>query len=115
MRSPRRTMCASVLGFESIVLGLVTPVLIQVEGVSTPAGLVMGLGLAVAAVVIAGLLRSEWAYFLGFVLQVAALALGFFVPVMFVLGVAFGALWSAAYLLGRKIEIESADRSTSGH
>jgi Protein of unknown function (DUF4233) len=110
MRSPRRMMCASVLGFECIVLGLVTPVLISVEDVSTGIGLAIGLGLAAAAVLIAGLLRFEVAYAAGFALQVAALALGFVVPVMFVLGLIFGALWTTAYVLGRKIEREQAAR-----
>ena len=108
MRSPRRMMCASVLALECIVLGLVTPVLIAVEGVSTPKALVIGLGLALSAVVIAGLLRSEWAYLLGFALQVAALGLGFVIPDMFVLGLLFGALYTAAYILGRRIEAQQA-------
>lgn len=101
-------MCASVLGFECIVLGLVTPVLITVEGLSTATALVIGLGLAVAAIVIAGLLRAEWAYLLGFVLQAAAVALGFLVPAMLVLGAIFGALYTTAYVLGRKIEVQQA-------
>ena len=108
MRSPRRLMCASVLGFECIVLGLVTPVLITVEGVSHGLALTTGLGLAVAAVLIAGLLRYEPAYVAGFALQVAAVLLGFVVPVMFVLGVVFAALWTTAYVLGRRIDQQRA-------
>lgn len=110
MRAPRRMMCASVLAFESIVLALSSIVLISVEGVSTGRSLAVGLGLAVAALVVAGLLRREWAYYLGFAVQVAALAIGIVVPVMIVLGVAFGALWTAAYVLGLKIEREQAAR-----
>lgn len=108
MRSPRRMMCASVLGFECIVLALSSIVLISVEDVSTATGLAVGLGLAAGALVIAALLRVEWAYYAGFALQVAALALGVVVPVMFVLGLVFGALWTTAYVLGRKIEVEQA-------
>jgi hypothetical protein len=111
MRSPRRMMCAAVLGFECIALGLVTPVLITVEELSRGAGLGIGLGLAFAAVLIAGLLRAEWAYYAGFALQVVALALGFVVPAMFVLGLIFGALWTTAYVLGRKIEAQQASAS----
>jgi cbb3-type cytochrome oxidase subunit 3 len=103
-------MCAAVLGFQCVVLGLVTPVLITVESISTGAALAIGLGLAVAALAIAGSLRFEVMYVLGFVLQGAALALGFVVPVMFVLGLIFGALWTTAYVLGRKIEREQAAR-----
>lgn len=110
MRSPRRLMCASVLGFECIVLGLVTPVLITVAGVSKGVALPVGLGLTVLAVVVAGLLRYEWAYWAGFAIQVAALALGVVVPAMIVLGLVFGALWTAAYVLGRKIEAQQTGR-----
>lgn len=108
MRSPRRIMCASVLGFQSIVFGLSTPVMIAVEGVSTPVALSLGLGLAVAAIIVAGLLRFEWAYYLGFAIQVASFALALIVPLMIVLSVVFGALWTTAYVLGRKIEREQA-------
>ena len=115
MRSPRRMMCASVLGFECIVLGLVTPVLITVEDIAVGVALLIGLGLAVSAVLVAGLLRHEWAYYAGFAVQVAAIALGFVVPVMFVLGLLFGALWTAAYVLGRKIEVQQAAYADADH
>ncbi len=108
MRSPRRLMCASVLGFECIVLGLVTPVLITVESVSRGSALTIGLGLALAAVITAGLLRYEAAYVAGFAVQVAAVLLGFVVPVMFVLGVVFAALWTTAYVLGLRIDQQRA-------
>lgn len=111
MRSPRRMMCAAVLLFECIVLGLSSIVLITIEDVSAAKGLATGLGLAVAAIVIAGLLRYESAYYAGFALQVAALALGIVVPAMIVLGAVFGALWTTAYLLGLKIEREQAARA----
>ena len=41
-------------------------------------------------------------------MQVAAIGLGFVVPVMFGLGLVFAALWTGADLLGRKIERERA-------
>ncbi len=97
-------MCASVLAVEAIVLGLVTPVLVMVEDVPRGVALGLGLGLAVAALLIAGLLGAEWAYYAGFALQVAAVAMGFVVTVMFVLGLVFAGLWTTAYVLGRKIE-----------
>lgn len=108
MRDPRRMMCATVLALQCIVLGLSTPVLITIEDVSTATALSVGLGLAVAALVLSGLLRSEGAYYAGFVLQAAAIALGVVLPAMFVLGAIFAALWTTAYLLGRRIERERA-------
>jgi Sec-independent protein secretion pathway component TatC len=102
-------MCAAVLSLEAIVLGLTTPVMVTVEDVSTGVALVIGLGLCVLCVVTAGMLRREWAYGFGWLLQVAALCLGFVISLMFVLGVVFAVLWGAADFLGRKIERERAE------
>jgi hypothetical protein len=107
-RSPRRGMCAGVLSLEAITLGLTTPVMITIEDVSTSLALVVGLGLAVLCLLTAGLLRHEWAYALGWAIQVAAVALGFVIGIMFFLGAVFALLWATAYLLGRKIERERA-------
>ncbi|WP_028636275.1 DUF4233 domain-containing protein [Nocardioides sp. URHA0032] len=107
-RSPRRGMCAAVLSLEAITLGLTTPVMISVSGVDTSTALWVGLGLCVACLVLAGLLRAEWAYSLGWVIQGAAIGLGFVIPLMFVLGGIFALLWGSAYFLGRKIERERA-------
>ena len=107
-RSPRRGMCAAVLTLESITLGLTTPVLITISDVAVGTALVIGLGLAVACLVVAGMLRREWAYGLGWAIQVGAVAVGFLVPMMFFLGGLFALLWATAYLLGRKIERERA-------
>ncbi|MFT3871149.1 MAG: DUF4233 domain-containing protein [Nocardioides sp.] len=107
-RSPRRGMCAAVLSLEGIAVGLSTPVMIALSDVSVGKALLLGLGLALACLVLAGLLRWEGAYLVGFVLQVAAIALGLLVPMMFVLGVVFATLWTTAYFLGRKIERDRA-------
>jgi ABC-type nitrate/sulfonate/bicarbonate transport system permease component len=107
-RSPRRGMCAAVLSLEAVTLGLTTPVLISIADVEVATALAVGLGLMVACLLVAGMLRSEWAYGLGWVIQAAALGLGFVIPLMFVLGGIFALLWGTAYFLGRKIEQERA-------
>jgi Protein of unknown function (DUF4233) len=104
----QRRLCASILLLEAIVLGLSTPVLVLVADVGTTTSLVIGLGLTVACLVVAGTLRLAWAYWLGWAVQVAAIAVGFVVPTMFFLGAIFLALWATAYVLGRKIETERA-------
>jgi hypothetical protein len=108
-RSPRRGMCAAVLSLEAIALGLTTPVMITIADVATGTAVAVGLGLAVVCLLLAGALRAEWAYLAGYVVQAAAIALGFVVPVMFGLGAVFAVLWAAADLLGRKIERERAE------
>lgn len=107
-RSPRRGMCAAVLSLEAITLGLTTPVMITIADVAAGTAVAVGVGLAVVCLLLAGMLRAEWAYSLGWVVQVAAIALGFVIPLMFVLGGIFALLWGSAYLLGRKIERERA-------
>lgn len=107
-RSPRRGMCAAVLSLEAIALGLTTPVLITIADVDTGTALGVGLGLAVVCLLLAGMLRAEWAYLAGYAVQAAAIGLGFVIPVMFGLGLVFAALWAGADLLGRKIERERA-------
>jgi hypothetical protein len=107
-RSPRRGMAAAVLSLEAITLGLTTPVMITIADVPAGTAVAVGLGLAVVCLLLAGMLRAEWAYVAGYLVQVAAIALGYDVPVMFGLGLVFAALWTAADQLGRKIERERA-------
>ena len=107
-RSPRRGMCAAILSLEAITLGLTTPVMVTVADVPLGTALGVGLGLMVACLLLAGLLRWEWAYWWGWAVQAAAIGLGFVVPFMFFLGVVFAALWAAANVLGRRIERDRA-------
>lgn len=107
-RSPRRGMCAAILCLEAIALGLTTPVMVSVADVAVGTALAVGLGLMVVCLLLAGMLRSEWAYRAGWVVQVAAIGLGFVIPLMFVLGAIFALLWGTADFLGRKIERERA-------
>ena len=107
-RSPRRGMCAAILALEAIVLGLTTPVMVAVSDVDVPTALAVGIGLTVVCLLLAGMLRREWAYTAGWVVQAAAIALGFVVPMMFVLGAIFALLWGTAYFLGKHIERERA-------
>ena len=101
-------MCAAVLSLEAITLGLTTPVMISVADVRTSTALAVGLGLALGCILVAGMLRSEWAYALGWLIQIGAIGLGVVVPLMFFLGAIFALLWGTAYFLGRKIERERA-------
>ncbi|HEX2893893.1 MAG TPA: DUF4233 domain-containing protein [Marmoricola sp.] len=104
----QRRLCSAILLLEAIVLGLSTPVLISVESVDTARALWTGLGLTVACLVTAGLLRRPWAYWLGWGIQVAAVLLGFEVTAMFALGLIFLALWITAVRLGRMIDRDRA-------
>jgi hypothetical protein len=106
-----RGMASAVLGLESVVLFLSTPVMIQVSGVDSTLAVAAGLGLALVALVVCALLRHRWGYVAGSLVQVAAIALGFVVTTMFVLGVIFAVLWAAALVLGRRVDAVKAQRA----
>jgi hypothetical protein len=99
-----RSLASIVLAFESIVLALVTPVMISVADIRPAVAVPVCIGLALLAIVAAGLLRFQAGYVLGSAVQVGAVGLGFVVSVMFVLGAFFAAFWVAAIVLGRRIE-----------
>ena len=111
MGSTQRSMCAAILVLQAVVLGLTTPVMISVSDVAVATALWIGLGLTAACVVTAGLLRRPWAYAVGWAIQVASIGLGFVVAMMFLVGVIFASLWAGAYLLGRRIDVEKAERA----
>lgn len=104
----RRRLCAAILAFEAVVLGLTTPVLISVADVGRTQALTTGLGLTLLCILTAGMLRREWAYGLGWLVQGAAIVLGLQITAMFVLGIVFLALWTAAFVLGGKIDDHKA-------
>jgi len=66
--------------------------------------LVVGLVLAVLCVIAAGTLRRPWGVTLGWIVQCATLLAGFVLPMMFVVGLMFLALWVTALVQGRKMD-----------
>ena len=110
-----RRLCATVLVFEAIVIGLAIPVAITISHVSGRSAGTAGGCLAAAAVLtaVAVSLRStgrrglQGALVAGSILQVLIIASGVLVPAMYALGVIFGILWTIAICLGR-----SAERAT---
>ena len=107
-KSPRRGMCAAIVAMEGLAVALAAPVMISIGGVSAGLAVPLGLGFFVACILVAGLLRRPWAYWLGWALQVVAIGMGFLISIMFVIGVIFAVLWGMADFLGRKIERERA-------
>ena len=106
----RRAMCAGMLGLQSVVVFLTTPVMLALDLAGTTAGLVIGLGLTVACLAGAATMRGKYGGWLGWAVQAASIALGFVVPMMFVLGVIFLLLYAGSWMLGAKIDRERAAR-----
>jgi hypothetical protein len=103
-----RRLCATVLIFEAVVIGLAIPVAITIGHTGPAQAGAAGGVLALAALVIAGLVGrpgQDWALVAGSVLQAAVIATGAVVPAMYALGVIFGALWLTAIWLGRRHQV----------
>ena len=100
-----RRLCASVLVFEAIVLILAVPVAITTEHLVHGVAGGVGGGLALAAVVLAGLVgRVRWALIAGTVLQVLIIVAGIKVPALYVLGVIFAAFWFTGIWMANRLE-----------
>jgi len=100
-----RRLCATVLIFEAIVIGLAIPVAITIEHEPhTAAGVAGGVlaGVAVLLAAVVGRPGQGWSLVAGSLLQVAVIAAGLVVPAMFVLGAIFAALWAVAIWLGQR-------------
>lgn len=98
-----RRLCATVLIFEAIVIGLAIPVAITIEHEPHLWAGVAGGALAGAAVLLAAVVGRPgqgWTLAAGSVLQLAVIAAGLVVPAMFALGALFAALWAIAIWLG---------------
>ncbi|MER7552477.1 MULTISPECIES: DUF4233 domain-containing protein [Streptomyces] len=99
-----RTLCASTLIGEFFVIGFAGLVAMKLDDTSMAVvWTVCGIGMALS-VLLCGMITRPGGVQLGWVLQVALVLSGFVVPVMFVLGLAFGALWWASIHYGRKID-----------
>ncbi|MFC9744609.1 DUF4233 domain-containing protein [Streptomyces niveus] len=99
-----RTLCASTLISEFFVIGFAGLVAMKSDDVSvgvvwTVCGIAMLLSL-----LLCGMITRPGGIQLGWAFQIALVAGGFVVPVMFFLGVLFGALWWASIHYGRKID-----------
>jgi hypothetical protein len=99
-----RTLCSSTLIGEFLVIGFAGLVAMKEPDLSmaqvwTVCGIAMFLCL-----LLCGLVTRPGGVALGWALQIALIAAGFVVPMMFILGVVFAALWWASVHYGRKVD-----------
>ncbi|MCW2930358.1 MAG: hypothetical protein JWM19_1320 [Actinomycetia bacterium] len=104
-----KRLCGTVLYMEATLVALCIVPAIALEHVSgTVAGGVGG-GIAIAAILLAGFIgKRKWALYAGSTLQLVVIASGVVLPVMYVLGVIFAALWFGGIRLARKWESAAA-------
>ena len=92
-----RGVGAAALAAESLALLFAIVPLAKFGGPHHNAALTVVIGLAVVAVVLAGLLRYRWTWYAGAAIPLALLAAGFLFVPLAVLGVVFTLVW--AYVL----------------
>ena len=107
-KNPMRRVLMITLCFEAIVFGLAVPVIHYVSYVPLEQAALFGGGAAVLAIVSAGLMRSPVGYVLGWLTQLAGIALGLLTPSMFAVGGMFAAIWVVTVILGRKLDARAA-------
>jgi|HubBroStandDraft_6_1064221.scaffolds.fasta_scaffold66353_3 hypothetical protein len=106
-----KRLCATVLVMEAIVIGLAIPVAITIGHDPAHAAGLAGGCLAVAAVLLAGLVSraaSRAVLAAGSALQLLVIAAGVVVPVMYALGAIFAGFWVLAIVMGRRAESSAA-------
>jgi hypothetical protein len=105
-----RTIAASVLVAEAFVLFFATLVATDLIDADERSVWAVGGAAALLCLVVAALLRYRWGYVAGSLLQVAVVASGFVLPVMFFLGAVLAGLWVLALVLGRRVARLQAER-----
>ena len=111
-----RQLCGATLVMEAIVIALAIPVAIVLEHANHAVAGGIGGGLAVAAVVIGGVVgrpHMAWAIYAGTILQVLVIAFGVVVTAMYALGIIFAALWVTGIWLARKHYVPPPRASTT--
>jgi hypothetical protein len=99
-----RTLCSSTLIGEFFIIGFAGLVAMKDPDLSTSTvWTVCGIAMLLS-VALCGAVTRPGGVALGWALQIALVASGFFVPMMFFLGVVFAALWWASVHFGRKVD-----------
>lgn len=103
-----RRFAAIVIGSQSLVVffgALVAYGMAKAtDDAAHTAYLVVGCVIAALCIIAAGAMRRPWGVTLGWLIELATLAATFVVPMMFFVGLVFGALWITALVQGRKMD-----------
>ncbi|MFC0597527.1 DUF4233 domain-containing protein [Streptomyces palmae] len=109
-----RTLCASTLIGEFMVIGFAGLVAMNTSDLSTgTVWTVSGIAMLLC-LLLCGVLTRPGAVQVGWALQGALVLSGFVVPTMFFLGAVFGGLWWASVHFGRKIDEAKARFAAMG-
>ena len=103
-RGIRESLLSITLGLEAAVMFFATLTVFGLKALPPVPAFVGGGALLLALVVAAALQRFAWGHWVGWVLQVVLIATGILVPIMFVIGGGFAALWIYCFIKSRQLE-----------
>lgn len=108
--SIKRSLASIVLGFELVVIFLATLVIAFGPGATLPPWIMLVVGGIVCLLTVAtiGLLKFEWAFMVGWGVQLVVILSGFFNPAMFFVGALFAAMWAYSMIMGNRIDGQKA-------
>lgn len=96
-----RVLGSAVITMEFFVMGFA--LLLAMDNHSATALWIGGV-IAILCLLTAGMMKSMRGWYIGTVLQVALIAYGVVIPLMYFMGALFAGLWVTAYVVGRKGE-----------
>ena len=112
-RAPRtlvQKLAPMVLGFEAIVVILAGLTIFGLnalpDGIPQWWAIVGGAVVALAMVVVAGMITKPWAIAAGWVLQVIVAMAGIFVPAIVMVVLVFGGMWAYATIMGARLDAQ---------
>jgi hypothetical protein len=111
-RSTKATLGSLVMVFQSVVVFFATLVGFGLQVYPEPAVIWgVGLGLSVVLMIFPAVLGKPGTYLLGWILQGVVVALGIWVPLMFLLGTIFLGMWAWGMIAGGTIDRARAAKS----
>jgi len=100
-----RVLGSAVITMEFLLMGFA---LLLAKDHRSATSLWIGALIALLLLLTAGILKNIRGWIIGSVLQVALIAYGAVVPLMYFMGTLFAGLWATAYFLGKKGEAARA-------
>jgi Protein of unknown function (DUF4233) len=103
-KSTQRTLGSMLMAFESFVVFFATLVAFGLKVADGPTVWLVGLNLSFLLIATPGILGRKFSYYWGWFLQLAIVAIGIWVPLMYVVGGIFVCLWAWAMIAGSTID-----------
>jgi hypothetical protein len=115
VRTATESLLSITLGLEAILVFFITLAVYGLDAL--PPAVAFGGGIALIAVLLiaSALVRYPAGVWFGWVLQAVLIATGILVPLMYVIGAGFAALWVFCFVRGRAIDNQKAAFAAASH